>query len=714
MLVLSTGFLISGIGNFLPRWATVIGTNVMLLSSGAMLYSGFFAYCNETAPKTDRFGWLLVVLTVPAFWYWGLIDPNGCYRSMAFSFAVVCINCRTALLLIRFARKHYKCAPAYGMALLFSVLTVWMAIRFVILSLSEPVLAPVKGANPTGWMTVFGYIILTSLLSVCVMWLEVSRIRKRQSGDDYPQKTTFNFMEYCRNKLLLLWSAVTVLIVAIVSMLGISYVNVRASEKSRLIHAAELANKAYTDHATQVINQIETSLNAVRNFYQFSRSLDETRIFIYRLGFDRTVIHNIYLIGVDGKIAISHEPAALGRSIIDRDYFAHHRDSAENMMYISSVASGRVTGKLHFRCSYRINNRDGSFGGIILATVIPEGFSRYYRDLMVGAQGSVAMLGIHDRMLRARVPEPAAERWGQAVESPIWEMLKQSASGSYENNSSVDNIQRMFVYRKIANLPLVMVTGFSSQDLSQAVRERMNWLVFSSLFILSSTLLLAVLLTIEAKRREEQDQFMSMLNHELKTPLSVVRIALGSEQLLREVRAHALRAIVDITSVIERCLQVDRLKHDTASLRYSKISIDELLQELTISCVAPERITLKIEDESLFCTSDQQMMQIVLSNLIDNACKYGAENGEIFIRAAAALRHGKNGIIICITNSIGAAGVPAADKVFKKYYRAVGSHAKTGSGLGLYLCKMLSIRMGAELHYLSGKNDVTFEFWVEQ
>jgi len=68
----------------------------------------------------------------------------------------------------------------------------------------------------------------------------------------------------------------------------------------------------------------------------------------------------------------------------------------------------------------------------------------------------------------------------------------------------VDNVQRLFVYRKVGELPLVMVTGFSTGDLRLSVYKRMLWLVGSSLAILSFTLLLALFLTREVKRREEQ------------------------------------------------------------------------------------------------------------------------------------------------------------------------------------------------------------------
>lgn len=120
ILVLALGFFVSGIGPALPIWATVIGTNIALLSSGTILYSGFSAFFKERSATLDRWGWAMVALTIPAFWYWGLIEPNGTCRSMVFSLAAVAINCRTALLLGRHAVQRAGGIPTRAMAVLFT------------------------------------------------------------------------------------------------------------------------------------------------------------------------------------------------------------------------------------------------------------------------------------------------------------------------------------------------------------------------------------------------------------------------------------------------------------------------------------------------------------------------------------------------------------------------------------------------------------------
>ncbi len=711
VFVLSLGFSLSGIASPLPTWKTVIVANNLLLMAGPILYSCFSAYCEERTATTDWLGWGILALLLPAFGYWGLIEPNGIYRSMLFSLAAVALHGRTALQLCRAALKRTCGIPTRAMALLFGTLTIWMALRFVALLVSAPPPPPLRGANPTTWMTVFGYIVMMSLISICVMWMEVDRLKDDHGKDVGKTRNLTEFVEQFRNKLLLLWSAVSVLIVCVVSMLGVGYVNIREMEKTRLIRSAELVNDAFVDHTVLVTNQVDAFLRSVRGYYLRTRSLSETESFIRSLGIERGIIDTIYLIGPGGDIVLSHDPATLGKSVADREYFTFHRATTTDTIFISPVEPDRVTGKLHFRITRRMNNPDGSFGGLALATVNPEAFARYYRDLSGGAQSSASLLGITDRKLRARAPQVPAGKWSETVDSPLWEVLKRTSSGHYENTSQFDNIRRLFVYKKVGSFPLVMVVGFSNNDLQRDVGERMRWLLLTTSAIIVSTLLLAMLFTREAYRRDEQDRFMAMLSHELKTPLSVLRLALGSEAMQPAVRKHARRAVEDMHAIILRCLQVDLLKHGRFSCSNEPVRLEELLTDLHSACAAPQRLTIRCAELPVL-NGDPQILRIILANLIDNALKYGSVEENILIESSVGQRHGRPGIAVGVTNGIGSAGSPDDKRIFKKFYRSAGAHSSTGSGLGLYLAANLARLMEAELRYLPTETTITFELWT--
>lgn len=711
ILVLTAGYFVAGIGPVLPRWMTVIASNMALISAGPILYSGFSAFVEERKPVPDRLGWGVAILCVPAFWYWGLIEPNGVYRSVVFSLAVAFVSVRTAYRLFRAALQRPGSWVIRALAILFAVLTLWMIGRVILLLGSDLPPPDTRGANPTSWVTVFAYIVFMSLLSVCVMAMDVMRLNSDQASTVSPSRSGQSFVDFFRNKLLLLWSVVVILNFGIIGELGIAYTNFYQSEKARLISTSELANDAFVQHTIQIANQIDSMLRSVRAFYMESRSLAKTEAFIQQLGFDRSVIDNIYLIDSAGKIVISHDPKALGRSVIDREYFSFHQSHAEDQIYIAPVESGRVTGRFHFRVTRRLNRADGTFDGLVLATVDPESFARYYRELRISKQNIASLVGIADRKLRARVPEPPSERWQRPIESSLWAALEKSPAGVYENLSTIDNIRRFTVYKTVANLPLVMVTGFSESDVTQGVWERLRWLVATAIFFICFAFTLALLLTIEVKRRDEQERFMSMLSHELKTPMSVIRMSLGFEGLPRDIKDRVARSVADMNAIIERCLQSDRLLHGRVNLTAASCRIEEILEQVRASCTAPNRLVIKAERLPSF-TTDAQLLSVILSNLFDNAIKYGKPESAVVVNATAFSDKGIPGIQVAVGNMPGSAGMPDPKRVFSKYYRAPGAHNKTGSGLGLHIAFGFARTIGGWLRYAPHADEVRFELWI--
>jgi len=149
ILIMSVAYTVAGFASWLPRWTLVLGTNMALLAGCAMLYAPTVAYCTGREVVHDGIGWALVLLTAPFFAYWGLVEPNGNYRSAVFSLAVVIINGRTAFVLIHAAcRKGYN-PPLWILTALFAVSVVWMLGRTGVLLTADPVPPDLRGSNPT-------------------------------------------------------------------------------------------------------------------------------------------------------------------------------------------------------------------------------------------------------------------------------------------------------------------------------------------------------------------------------------------------------------------------------------------------------------------------------------------------------------------------------------------------------------------------------------
>ncbi len=219
---------------------------------------------------------------------------------------------------------------------------------------------------------------------------------------------------------------------------------------------------------------------------------------------------------------------------------------------------------------------------------------------------------------------------------------------------------------------------------------------------------------IEQQRREEQERFLTMLTHELKTPIGVARMSLGAIKVQGPQRDRIERALSNINAIVDRCRIADRLEHRQLIPHSETCDLMALICESIASCTEPDRVKV-LESNPMLIRSDSQLITICLANLIDNALKYSPPFSEIFIRvqpqaAATELRPG--GICVRVSNQAGTAGRPDTTQVFSKYYRSQGARSKSGSGLGLYLTHGIACLLGAELSFQSNDELIEFSLWV--
>lgn len=208
----------------------------------------------------------------------------------------------------------------------------------------------------------------------------------------------------------------------------------------------------------------------------------------------------------------------------------------------------------------------------------------------------------------------------------------------------------------------------------------------------------------ERAHRIEQSNFLKMLAHEMKTPLSVVRMAVGVTPLPEKTHQAVDRAVTDMNGIIERLLQVERLHDEQIVINRENFDLFEILQSIIGALLQGERIHVS-KHGSLIVDSDQQLVRVILSNLLDNALKYSPLGSQVQISVNGM----SEAIRVFVENEVGSAGKPNPERAFEKYYRADRAHERTGSGLGLYLVKSLASLLGADVRYVPGEGIVRFE-----
>jgi signal transduction histidine kinase len=209
----------------------------------------------------------------------------------------------------------------------------------------------------------------------------------------------------------------------------------------------------------------------------------------------------------------------------------------------------------------------------------------------------------------------------------------------------------------------------------------------------------------ERSKRQEKERFISMLTHELKTPLSVLRLAYESGDVVKN-NKHVESALKDINDVIDRCALEDKLENQGFNLLVERHSLKRTVYQKISEYDSADRFKFTA-DGDLWVESDLNLLRIILGNLLDNAIKYGDVNHPILINAKTE----NQSIKFTVSNTVSEVGIPDEEKIFTKYYRSEKAHKNTGSGLGLYLVSNLAKLLKGEAKYFlsSDQKLITFE-----
>lgn len=200
----------------------------------------------------------------------------------------------------------------------------------------------------------------------------------------------------------------------------------------------------------------------------------------------------------------------------------------------------------------------------------------------------------------------------------------------------------------------------------------------------------------ERHMRTEQEKLLAMLAHEIKTPLATMHLRLdGQAKGSREIR----QAMREMNSVIERCLQTLQLGDGHLASQVQRLDFVECVRAAVSACSQPERVQVHLPP-SLCMQTDLQLLFIVLSNLLENACKYSAPGTPIELHCSVLEAPSATPAVrLELCNQPGQAGWPHPDRVFDKYYRSPQAQRQSGTGLGLYLVRSLTQTLNGSIAY---------------
>jgi signal transduction histidine kinase len=394
-----------------------------------------------------------------------------------------------------------------------------------------------------------------------------------------------------------------------------------------------------TAHAFQAV---DLTLAGMADAIRVAPSLaDHDRVFEEALRRKRDALPHVralFVIGADGYIKQDTDHPDTPRvTLADRSYFQAHARDAQLGLHIERPLVSRSVNRWFVSVSRRIDARDGRFAGIAVAAVEPQYFGGLYDTLRLTDRDSIALL-LADGTLLARNPHDDAVIGKSYIGEPLFQTDTAARSGTYETTSPVDRVGRVVSYRRLKDLPLVVLVGLDKNALLAPWRMRAVSAFVAAAVISLLVCFLGIVVSrharqraegrrrlAEAERLEALGRLAGGIAHDFGNVLSTVVFSLkaarrtAKDDEMSRLLDRAFRAASRGTQLASQLLGFARRQE----LNIEVVSVNELvsdLEELLRDAASDAAdITFDLAPDVWFCRIDRAQFGIALVNLVVNA-----------------------------------------------------------------------------------------------
>ncbi|MBR4743102.1 MAG: HAMP domain-containing histidine kinase [Oscillospiraceae bacterium] len=225
----------------------------------------------------------------------------------------------------------------------------------------------------------------------------------------------------------------------------------------------------------------------------------------------------------------------------------------------------------------------------------------------------------------------------------------------------------------------------------------------------------------------QERQFTSDASHELRTPLSVI-LAECEATLAKPRKAEeyvdSLRVVLKqgrrMSALVSDLLDFTRMEQGSARYQMDSVDLSALATEAADGArtLLEGGMTLETKIEpGLFVHGNRNLLARLVTNLLDNARRYGRAGGEISLSLARGIfpGSGEDGVVLTVRDDGIGISLEDQEKIFDRFWRSDASRSIPGTGLGLSMVKSVADLHGArvELDSEPGKGSVFKVFFSD-
>jgi diguanylate cyclase (GGDEF)-like protein/PAS domain S-box-containing protein len=261
-----------------------------------------------------------------------------------------------------------------------------------------------------------------------------------------------------------------------------------------------------SEQASHAIQAVDIAMGGMVDLLKY-RDPEPDRFNKYLAETTKTLpqLRGIGVADAKGNWKYSSLPETPRHNVTDRSYFAYHRDTPDNTLRISELLQSRIDERSSMIVlSKRITKLDGSFGGVVAATIDKDYFNGFYRTFQLGPDGGVSLIRSDGTLL---IRWPQSDKSTDLSRTDLFSKhLKLSSVGYYKIISPFDGIVKHLGYEETPHYPMVVTVAVSEDWLLSEWWKGLRTDAIVAGVLLCMILLLAALLALQFHFRTKTER----------------------------------------------------------------------------------------------------------------------------------------------------------------------------------------------------------------
>lgn len=345
--------------------------------------------------------------------------------------------------------------------------------------------------------------------------------------------------------------AAAFVVLTCVAILGVSFWREWAARDAVLKGAeTEMANvvRSLTQHAEDSLDLLDSGVVGTVGRLEIDGTDPATMARLHKVlelrrkAMER--VHSLAVIDDQGNWLTS--PGTIGSTLSDDAFFRHHQLSPNREAYVGRPVKSLLDGEWVVTLSRRFNKPDGSFAGVVLATISSSYLSHFYEQFEIGRNSSVALM-YSDATFIARNPNNAKFVGRSVPGSALFrEASLQGPSGAYYFKSTLDGADRVSFFKRSSRYPLVLIATVDKDELLAPWRAAA---ITRMLFVLALVMLIAVIGAVLVRHLQRGQRMAAALVEKeahfrlLAEGSSDMVTRIGLDEQLRYVSPSSIRVV---------------------------------------------------------------------------------------------------------------------------------------------------------------------------